>query len=108
MPAGTLEQLAQQLGLALQPLEDELAPANVIPLLADLGLQFPPALLTPAFQNSLNTASGAAGALPGILTQLATAIDNDDEGTIVSAGVQLIQQVGTLITALEQIGSTLN
>jgi len=108
MPAGTLEQLAQQIGLALQPLEDELTPQNIVPLLADLGLRFPPALLTPAFKNSLDTASGAAGALAPILAQLATAIDNDDEATIVSAGLQVIQQVATLIAALEQIGSTLN
>ena len=108
MPAGTLEQLAQQLGMALQPLEDELTPDNIIPLLSDLGLQFPPALLTPAFKGSLNTASSSAGALTSTLTQLATAIDNDDDSAIVSAGAQLIQEIATLIGALEQIGSTLN
>jgi len=108
MPAGTLETLAQQLGLALQPLEDELTPTNIIPFLTELGLTFPPALLTPAFEGALNTAGTSAGALPATLTQLATAIENDDESAIVSAGLQLLQQVASLITALEQIGSTLS
>lgn len=107
MPAGTLEVLAQQLGLALEPLGDELTPDNILSFLAELGLQFPPALLTIAFESALNTASTAIQALPVTLTQIATAIENDDESTIISAAVQLLQEVSTAITAFEQIGSTL-
>ena len=107
MPAGTLEVLAQQLGLALEPLGDELTPDNILSFLAELGLQFPPALLTPSFTGALNTASTAINALPATLTQIATAIENDDESTIISAAVQLLQDVGAAITAFEQIGSTL-
>lgn len=107
MPAGTLEVLAQQLGLALEPLGDELTPDNILSFLAELGLQFPSALLTVAFESALNTASTAIQALPVTLTQIATAIENDDESTIISAAVQLLQEVSTAITAFEQIGSTL-
>jgi hypothetical protein len=43
--AGTLEVIARQLGIALQPLQDSLTSGNVTALFADLGLQFPPQLL---------------------------------------------------------------
>ena len=48
MPAnpGTLEALAAQVGQVLAPLASQLAPANVIPFLAGLGLEFPPELLS--------------------------------------------------------------
>jgi hypothetical protein len=106
--AGTLETVARHIGLALQPLKDRLASGQVIALFAELGLQFPPQLLQPSFVNALNAGGAAAGALPATLTQLATAIDGDDESGIVSAGVQLITEIGAIITALEQIGTELH
>jgi hypothetical protein len=106
--AGTLETVARHIGLALQPLKDRLASGQVIALFAELGLQFPPQLLQPSFVNALNAGGAAAGALPATLPQLATAIDTDDESGIVSAGVQLITEIGAIITALEQIGTELH
>jgi hypothetical protein len=106
--AGTLEAIARQIGLALHPLKDKLASGNVISLFAELGLQFPPQLLQPNFVNALNAGSNAAGALPNTITQLSTAIDNDDETGILQAGAQLIQEIGAIIVALEQIGTELN
>jgi hypothetical protein len=108
MQAGTLERLAQQLGLALQPLESQLTSANIIPFLAELGLQFPTQLTSqPALMSAVNSGSTAAGALPALLSQLATDITNDDEAGIVQDGVKLIQQIGTIISALENIGTQL-
>lgn len=106
--AGTLETVARHVGLALQPLKDRLASGQVTALFAELGLQFPPQLLQPSFVNALNAGGAAAGALPATLTQLATAIDSDNESGIISAGVQLITEIGTIITALEQIGTELH
>jgi hypothetical protein len=106
--AGTLETVARHVGLALQPLKDRLASGQVIALFAELGLQFPPQLLQPGFVNALNAGAGAAGALPATLTQLATAIDGDDESGILSTGVQLITEIGAIITALEQMGTELH
>lgn len=108
MPAGTLEKLAQQVGLALQPLQSELTSANIIPFLAELGLQFPSQLLQPGFVTALNQGAAAAGALSNSLTQLSTAIDNDDEGGIVSAGLQVLQQISAVISALEHLGTELD
>jgi hypothetical protein len=106
--AGTLETLAQQVGLALQPLESLLTSDRIIPFLAQLGLQFPPTLLQASFVNSLNAAGTAAGALDATLTQLSNDIVNDDESGIVSDGLKLIEEIGNLISALSQIGTELH
>jgi hypothetical protein len=102
--AGTLEVLAQQVGLALQPLQSQLTSDGVIPFLAQLGLQFPPQLLQPSFVNSLKTAATAASALPTTLSQLATDIASDNELGIVNDGLKLIQEIGSLLSTLPQIG----
>src|SRR6266478_174897 len=109
MPAqpGTLEALARQIGLALQPLEHRLQQGNVIAFFDELGLHFPPQLLTPGFTAVLGTGSTAVGALPGLITTLSTAIQNGDEGAIVSVGLQLIAKIGDVISALDQIGQQL-
>jgi hypothetical protein len=107
--AGTLEVLAQQVGLALQPLENQLTSANIIPFLSQLGLQFPPALTgSGSFMTAIGAGATAAGGLPPLLTQLATDIEGDNESGILQDGLQLIQQVGKTISALEQIGTELN
>jgi hypothetical protein len=105
--AGTLEFLAQQVGLALQPLESQLTPANIIPFLSQLGLQFPPALTSQsAFMSAVNAGS-TAGALPALLNQLATDITSENVAGIVEDGIQLIQKIGTIISSLESIGTQL-
>lgn len=107
MPAGTLEILAQQLGTAFQPLASQLTSANIIPFLAELGLQFPPDLLQPSFVNALNAGAAAAGALPNSLTQLATDIEADNEDAILQDGIKLTQEIAAIITALVQVGNEL-
>jgi hypothetical protein len=106
--AGTLETIARHIGLALQPLKDRLASGQVLQLLAELGLQFPAQLVQGNFLNALNAGAGAAGALPATITQLSTAIENDDENGIIAAGAQLVGEIGTVTAALEQIGTELH
>lgn len=103
--AGTLETIAQQVALALQPLETQLTPDNVIPFLAQLGLQFPPELLTVSLKNALNSGTTAAGALAATVTQLATDIASENAAGILQDGEQLIQEIGAIITALENLGT---
>jgi hypothetical protein len=62
-------------GLALAPLEAQLTPTTIIPFLSELGLHFPPALLTQSsFMAAVNAGSTAAGALPAQLTKLTSDI----------------------------------
>lgn len=106
--AGTLETIARQVGLALQPLETQLTSDNIIPFLANLGLQFPPSLTAQAgFMNAANQAATAAGALDALLTQLATDITSDNEDAIVQDGLKVIQQIAIIIPAIEQMGTEL-
>lgn len=105
--AGTLERLARQLGLVLQPLQDRLTSGNILLLFAELGLQFPPQLLQPSFVSALNAGATAAGALPDTIAQLSTGIDNDDESAILQASAKLIEQIATIISTIEQIGQQL-
>jgi hypothetical protein len=105
--AGTLETLARQLGLALQPLEARLDSGNVIALFAELGLSFPSDLLQPGFVGALQATSKAAAQLPPLITQLSTAVSDDDDETIVSTGIALISQISAVISAFEDIAQQL-
>jgi hypothetical protein len=106
--AGTLETIARQLGLALQPLEDQLSSQNIIPFLANLGLQFPPQLTSPGpFMTAAQQASTAAGVLPNLLTQLAADIGSDNATSIVEDGLKIVQQIATVIAGLEEMGNQL-
>jgi hypothetical protein len=104
---GTLEVLAGQLGLALSPLEQRLAQGNVLAFLAELGLNFPQQLLQPGLTGALQASATKAGALPNLIGQLSTAIQNGDSTAILQAGSQLIQQISGLISSLEDIGTKL-
>jgi hypothetical protein len=105
--AGTIETIAQQLAAALQPLESQLTETNILPFLAELGLQFPPGLLTPAFKAAMTAAATAAGALPPTATQLATDITSGNATGILADGAQLIQEISALISALKSIGDAI-
>jgi hypothetical protein len=108
--AGTLEVIARQIGLALQPLEQLLASDNVTTLFAQLGLQFPPQLVNPAntdFINALNAASTAAGKLTATITQLTTDIENGNDAGTLQDGVQLIQEISAVISAVKAVGDAL-
>lgn len=106
--AGTLEILAKQMGLVLQPLQTQLTSDNLLPFLAELGLEFPPQLLLEtAFMSAVNVGATAAGAIPPLLTQLATDITAKNQAGIVQDGLQLIQQIGKTIAALDTIGTEL-
>jgi hypothetical protein len=106
--AGTLETIARHIGLALQPLEDQLASQNLIPFLANLGLQFPPQLTAPGpFMTAAQQTSAAAGALPNLLTQLAADISADNAGAIIGDGLKIVQQIAAVIAGLEAMGNQL-
>jgi hypothetical protein len=108
VPAGTLEVIARELGHVLQPLEQKLASGQVIQLFGELGVQFPPALLSPSFVNALNNGVSAANKIAALIGTLSTAIDSGSDTDILNAGIQLIQQAGATIAAVDQIGTQLS
>jgi hypothetical protein len=106
--AGLLEVVAQQLGLALQPLEEQLKPESFLDTLAQLGLRFPSEALQPGVTATLGAGSNAAGALRVALGQLTTNIANDNELGIASSGATVLAELRNLINALDPIGTALS
>jgi hypothetical protein len=106
---GTLESLAKQIALMLQPLENSLTPQGIIPLLAELGIQFPASLTSQAaFMHEVTAGGSAAGQLTALITQLTTDITNGDDTAIVTDGAKIIEQISNIISAFGKIGTELS
>ncbi|MEU8399534.1 DUF6603 domain-containing protein [Nonomuraea sp. NPDC048892] len=73
---GTLERLALMLGSALADLGAEFAD-DPMAVLTDLGLQLPPPLVSPALRSALGSCASSAQELPGLVGELAEAIEAD-------------------------------
>src|SRR5271170_3717460 len=105
---GTLEQLALVFGKMLQPLATRLDSGDVLGLLSDLGMSLPPTLNNdPGFSAAATTCGTAAGSLPGIITALATAIENDDGAGAVAAAVQLVEAGAKVVSSFSTIATAL-
>ena len=107
--AGTLEILAREIGLALQPLADALAAGNVQGFLAGLGLGLPDALAADTqFTNAVSAAADAVSGLAPLVPALVNAIEADNETAIITSGAQVLEQIGKVATAFVQFGNALN
>jgi hypothetical protein len=108
--AGTLELLAGEIAKAVQPLESRLASGEIEKLFAELGLQFPPGLLTANAQisSAIGQTIGVVRTLASLVPDLISAIENEDIGEGVNAARQIIDAVRTLLTQLEAISTALN
>jgi len=99
---GTLESIAQEVGLALAALETLLAPDNLPTLLVELGLDTAlPVGGDAAFLQKLQTAADKAAEIGPQLDVVATAADSGDDA-------QLITAVGQLLTIIGQLAGTLD
>lgn len=105
---GTLEMLAKAVGTALGPLQTLLTDDSIVPFFSALGLTFPASLRSQSgFMASIQAGASAAGDLATLAAQLATAIDQEQDATIVSVALQILEQIPTLITAVGQVGAEL-
>src|SRR5260370_34745434 len=105
---GTLQQLAGALTAGLQPLQTRLAAGDARGLLAEMGLGLPPPLDgLPAFASATSAAITAVEGLAAPLAALASAVEADDVGAILSATATLLQAVGATITALDNLATAL-
>jgi hypothetical protein len=106
--SGTLQVLANQLGLALGLLEAELADAGLSDLLAKLGLRLPPELAAAtALAAAAEAAATDAAGLAPLLQALATAVEADNLTVILSATKTLIAQIAATVGALGQVETEL-
>ncbi len=106
---GTLEVVGQTLGRILEPLGESFQTQDgARELLADLGLDLPDAFWArPSTVDALDDAVTAVTGLPTTLTALADAIDGDDVGAVVSAGVDLADVVRAVFVAVDAVGTEL-
>src|SRR6266496_4569454 len=103
--AGTLETLALEVGKALRPLEDLLAP-NIF---SRLGLGLPRAISGDAnIAAKLTDAKTKVAELDTGIANLVSAIAADNPVTIVAAGISLITTISGLITKLEDVGQAVH
>ncbi|MCK2239051.1 MULTISPECIES: kelch repeat-containing protein [unclassified Crossiella] len=106
MSAGTLELLARELGEALRPLADRLAPETREQfLLSELGVWAPGGLGAAA--GAIGTVVVQAGGLAPIVQRLAGAINSGDAPAILAEGVTLIGAIKSTLSAVDALGPAL-
>jgi hypothetical protein len=109
MPKGTLDTIALELSRALDPLADRLTPDEILDFLAELGLQFPPALQTEgAFLGAMASAAGQIAALVPLVSKLIDAIESDDDGAMIEVTAQILEVVSQLLPALDTVATKLH
>lgn len=105
---GTTELISRELGRLFAPLTTRLSAAEVLDLLAELGLRFPPQLTAnAAFSNALTTATARAGELPALIDALVAAAIAENENAVIDKAQLILQKVIELITAIDTIATQL-
>lgn len=106
--ASSIEVLALQLARILQPLEEQLAPAELRDFFAELGLQLPPELDAQAeLVDACAGAAAGAARLAELVPELLAAIDAEDVAETVRLGAEILAVVGTLIPDLRAVATAL-
>ncbi len=106
---GTLERLAQELGLALQPLEQRLAAGQFRGFLHELGIALPDSLASEAqFIGAVGNAATKIGELAPLIAQLADAISSDNTAQIISTAIQALAKAGEVFDAFSQVSVALH
>ncbi len=106
---GTLEQLAHELGVALQPLEQRLASGQLRGFLNELGIALPNSLASEAtFIGAVGNAVTKIGELAPLIAQLASAISADNTSQILSAAVSVLTKVGEVLDAFATAANALH
>jgi hypothetical protein len=104
--AGTLELVARELALVLQPLEQRLASGNAETLLGELGIGLPTGF--DAAASAIATTAVKAGELPPLVVKLTDAIEVEDASRILTEGIALIGQIRDLLAAIARLSPALN
>src|SRR5438270_7335399 len=105
---GTLERLAEEVGLALAPLEELLSPENLPRLFIELGLDSAPDLSgNQAFSQQVAAAAQAALALEDGVAAMFGAVDGNDAGKTVVAAQQIVTGIAALTAALDRAAAGL-
>lgn len=106
--AGTLERLAAQLAAILGAIAGRLSDGQILSTLAELGVQFPPALVTdPTITPARKQIISSAEQLGPLAADLIAAIDAQQVTQMVTAGVALTEQCTRLIASFSELATAL-
>jgi hypothetical protein len=104
--AGTLELLAREIGNALLPLEQNLAPDRRDAFLAELGFRLPGGL--GAVGDPLDTVTRQVGAAAPVIVRLTQAIIAGNDAAIVQEGLALLRGITETFTAIDALAPALS
>lgn len=105
---GTFEAITMGIAHLLSPLEQDLADGRARELLAQLGLQLPPAADgVGAFTGAISNTYNAAKQLPGLIDKLVTAINAKNISGIFNASKDLAQVIVNTIKGFETIATAI-
>jgi hypothetical protein len=91
-----------------EPVKVSVQDGEILTLLAQMGVQFPPALETaPGFPGALSNLIANIEALPVLIQDIITAIDAEDFETLADKTLELIDIIKETIEDLETMSSTL-
>ena len=106
---GTLEGLAIHLSRIVQPLEDRFVSGEIIPLFAELGVQFPPELEDELdFVTAVGNAASKVAQLPALVTALTNAIQNEEFDVILARTTALVDAIKETLDNIDQVAVELN
>ena len=106
--AGTLERLAAQLAAILGPIAGRLSDGQILGTLAELGVQFPPALVTdPTITPARKQIISSAEQLGPLVADLTAAIEAQQVAQMVTAGVAVTEQCTRLIASFSELATAL-
>ena len=98
---GTIEVIARELAVALQPLEQRLSGDGQVEFLGELGLRLPGGFAQAA--TAIGNVAVKAGALAPLVVDLVDAIDDEDGAAIVAASFPLVTAIGDVIDAIASL-----
>ena len=105
---GTLATIGRALARLVEPLRERVVGEDLRELLAELGLSFPTSADASGPLSSAGTAAvQRLTGLPAVVEALATAIDNDDTGSIIAKSLELANGVVGTITDIEKLADAI-
>jgi hypothetical protein len=107
---GTLERLALMLGEAVGRLAEDFEGDDAFDVLAELGLEIPPEVVSPALRSAVSACATTASELPALVGDLVDAIEADASGLELAAKstpllVELINTIRAVDTIADEVGN---
>lgn len=106
---GTLELFGIEFAKVFLPLKERIAEGRILTLFAELGVEFPSSLTSnTSFTAAVTTISTETGDLPDLITDVVTAIQNEDWELLIDKGIELAETVAAVVQAIKDLKTALD